>query len=292
LVQKINSLTKIKSLYPEMTQAEQNIADYILHNPEEIYKLKIQDLSEKAHVSLPTVFRFARKLGFNGYKDFKIELIRDIGVSFNIEPEGLEDESIEGITKVVFEKEIGNLHETLANINYSELKKAVDAVINSKRLLFFAVSSSLSLAFDFYINFMRAGFNCFYNSDVYTQKIMSTQCRKSDVAIGISFSGESTEVIDCLKNAKASGARTICVTTFIESSIVRHADIKLFTAPVMSLIQKIDLPSKMSQTAIMDVVYLLVVLKNRERASKYISKSEEELIRNRKHRKSKSIIKE
>jgi DNA-binding MurR/RpiR family transcriptional regulator len=281
----MNLLTKLKSLYPDITPTEQSIADYILSKPEEIYRISIQELARKTHVSLPSVHRFARKLGFNGFKDFKINLIRDIGVSFHISPDGLEDGSIERIAKIIFEKEINTLKETLANISYAELEKAVEAITGSRRLLFFAVSSSLSVAFDFYLKFMRAGLNCFYNSDIYTQKIISTQCRKSDVAIGISFSGESPEVIDCLKNARGSGAKTICVTTFIESSIVRNADVKLLTAPVMSLYQKIDLPSKMSQTAIMDVIYLLVVLKNKENASKFISKSEEELLRNRRYKK-------
>lgn len=278
---KINSLTKIKSLYPDMTQSERAIADYILRNPEEIYRLTIQDIAQKTGVSLPTVFRFSRRLGFEGYKDFKVELIRDIGVGFHISPEGMEDESIEGITKIVFEKEIKNLQETLANINYSEIKNAVDRIIHSKKLLFFAVSSSLPVAFDFYWKFTLAGFNCFYNSDIYTQKIISIQCKKTDVAFGISFSGESREVVDCLKNAKMNGARTICVTTFIESSITKYSDIKLFTAPVHSLYQKIDLPSKISQMVILDVLYLLVVLQDRERVAKSISKSEEELLRHR-----------
>jgi predicted membrane GTPase involved in stress response len=66
------------------------------------------------------------------------------------------------------------------------------------------------------------------------------------------------------------------------SSITKHADIKLFTAPVRSLYQKVDLPSKISLTAILDVLYLLVLLRNRQKASRVISKSEEELLKSKK----------
>jgi DNA-binding MurR/RpiR family transcriptional regulator len=282
MVQKINLLTRIKSLYPEMASAERRVADYILSRPEEIYTLKIQDLARNTGVSLPSVFRFAKRLGFSGYKDFKVELIRDIGVSFHISPDGMEEESVEGVARVVFEKEVANLRETFANIDYGALRSAVDAVASSKRLLFFAVSSSLPVAFDFSWKFTLAGYTCFSNADTYTQRIVSTQCRRGDVAVGISFSGESVEVVDCMKNARENGARTVCATTFIRSSITRHADITLFTAPVRSLYQKIDLPSKVSLTAILDVVYLLVLLTNREKATKVISKSEEELLKPRK----------
>jgi DNA-binding MurR/RpiR family transcriptional regulator len=274
---RINCLTKIKTYYPEMTDSEKNIADYILNNPEEIYNLKIDYLAEKLKVSLPTVFRFAKKLGYVGFKDFKVELIRDMAVGLSISMEDIEDESIENVTKNIFEKVNSNLKETLSLIDYKDIRKAVNLIANSKRLLFFAVSSSISVAFDSYSKFLRAGFNCLYDSDSYTQRIISTQCRVGDIAIGISFSGESIEVVECLKNARNNSANTICVTTFMKSPITRFSDIKLFTAPVQSYYQKIDLPSKMSQTAILDVLYINTVLEDRKKALKYISKSEEEL---------------
>ncbi len=265
-----------------MTHAEQNIADYILNNSEEMFTITIQGLAQRTMVSLPSVNRFAKRLGFSGFKDFKTELIKDIGVSFHISPDGMDDDSVEGVTKSIFNKQIGNLKETLDNINYTAINKAVDTVGSARCLVFFAVPSSIPLAFDFSWKYSLAGKTCLFNSDIYTQKIFATQCGRGDVAFGISFSGESSEVVDCLRIAGASGATTICITTFIEPSITEHADIKLFTAPVRSLYQKIDLPSKISQTAIMDIIYLLVVMNNKERASKSISKSEKELLRHRK----------
>jgi len=185
--------------------------------------------------------------------------------------------SLENLTQNIFEIVEKNLKETRSLIDYDSLASAIKGIVNAKRLIFFAVSSSLSVAFDSYSKFLRAGFDCLYDSDTYTQRIRSTQCRKGDVVIGISFSGESIEVIECLKNARENGAMAICITTFMKSTITKFADIKLFTAPVQSYYQKIDLPSKMSLTAILDVLYLNAVLHDRKKALKYISKSEEEL---------------
>ncbi len=142
---------------------------------------------------------------------------------------------------------------------------------STRRVFFFAVSSSIPFASDFCWKFSLAGKICPFNSEIYTQKIFATQCSSDDVAVGISFSGEA---VDRLRIAGTSGAITICITTFIKALITKHADIKLFTAPVTSLYQKIDLPSKMSHTAIMDIIYLLVVMNNKERVSKSIGKSE------------------
>ncbi len=284
---KIGCLTKIKSLYPEMTESEKSIADYILNNPEEIYNLKIDFLAKKIKISQPTVFRFAQKLGYRGFKDFKIDLIRDMAIGLNISLEDNAEKSLENLTNNIFKIINSNLKETQTLIDYEELEKAIDKIREAKRIIFFAVSSSISVALDSYSKFLRAGFNCLYEIDSYTQRIISTQCRPGDIVIGISFSGESIEVVECLKNAKENGAVTIGITTFIRSTITRYSDIKLFTAPVQSYYQKIDLPSKISQTAILDILYINAVLYNRKRALKYISRSEEELSKFVKPQKSK-----
>lgn len=156
-------------------------------------------------------------------------------------------------------------------------EKAVNIIISSRRIMFFAVLSSLSVAFDAYSKFLRAGFVSYYVSDSYSQRVYSTQCGNDDVAIGISFSGESPEVVECLKNARENNAKTICVTTFMKSSITRVADISLLTVPVKYQYQKINILSRMSQHALLDALYLNVILKMGKSTVKFISKSEEEL---------------
>ncbi len=274
---RINILTQLKALSLDMTDSENLIASHILDNPEEIYSLKMEELASKLKVSLPTVFRFAKKLGFEGFKDFKVALVRDMAIGINIESENIDDDSIEAITRNVFEKISNNLKETLSIINYDDLSKTVDFIINAKRLVFFAVSYSMPVALDCYSKFLSAGFNCIFDQDTYSQRVISTQCSSKDVAIGISFSGASPEVLDCMRNARQSGAKTICITTFMKSPITEFADISLYTAPVSSGHQRIDMPSKMSYIALLDSIYLNAVLKNRSRALEYISRTEEEL---------------
>ncbi len=280
---KINILTKMKSMLPNFTDSEKLITSFIMENPEKVYNLQINDLAKILNISTPTVFRFAQKLGFKGFKDFKVELIKDIAIEFNISFNQTDSgDDLKNNTVNIFNKVIENLKETSNFIDYNQLKQAVYHLRKAKRIIFFAIGSSLPVAFDSYMNFLRAGYNCFFNIESYSQRIISTQCNQNDVAIGISFSGESIEVVECMKNAKVNGAKTICVTTFMNSSITKFSDIKLFTAPILFEIQKIDIPSKKSQAVLLDSLYLNVILQNRKEAVKYISKSEEELTKFRK----------
>jgi len=273
----INILTQLKTLALDMTESEKLIAEYILNNPEEIFNLKIDDLAKKLSVSLPTVFRFSKKLGFEGFKDFKVALIRDMAIGMNIEVDNIDEDSIESTTKNIFEKICSNLMETLSIIDYDAFSRAVEILTSSRRIIFFAVSYSASAALDAYTKFATAGFNSVYDKESYMQRLISTQCTSKDVAIGISFSGASREVVDCMKNAHDNGAKTICLTSFMKSPITEYSGICIYTAPVHARYQRIDLPSKMSFTAILDALYINSVLKKRESALEYISRTEEEL---------------
>lgn len=278
---RINTLTKIKSLYLDMTNSERQIADFILAKPEEIYRININELADFSKVSLPTVSRFAQRLGFRGFKDFKVALIRDIGVGFYIDTEGLDSDNVEGVTKSVFEKEIGNLKETLANMDYEAVGQTASLIIGAERVILFSVSSSIPTALDFSWKLSLAGLSCWQNADIYSQRIMAKNCRKTDVIIGVSFSGRSREVVECMKSAKENGAKTVCVTTFMDSPITRYSDVKLYSAPVKALYQKIDLSSRIAHMVILDAVYLYILVKDKKRVSKYISKAEEELLTHR-----------
>jgi len=273
----INILTQLKTLALDMTDSERLIAEYILNNPEEIFNLKIEDLAKKLSISLPTVFRFSKKLGFEGFKDFKVALIRDMAIGMNIEVDNIDEDSIESTTKNIFEKICSNLMETLSIIDYDAFSRAVEILTSSRRIIFFAVSYSASAALDAYTKFATAGFNSVYDKESYMQRLISTQCTSKDVAIGISFSGASREVVDCMKNAHDNGAKTICLTSFMKSPITEYSGICIYTAPVHARYQRIDLPSKMSFTAILDALYINSVLKKRESALEYISRTEEEL---------------
>ncbi|MFP4564193.1 MAG: MurR/RpiR family transcriptional regulator [Spirochaetia bacterium] len=278
----INALTKIKSLYPDITQAERRIADFILAKPEEIYRITINEMAGITDVSLPTVYRFAKRLGFKGYKDFKVALIRDIGVGFHFSPDAIRSDGVEAITKSLFDKEIAHLQETAANLDYSAVEAAAKLIVQAERILFFSVSSSISTTMDFAWKLSLAGFTCCHNPDIYYQRILAKNSRESDVAVGVSFSGRTGEVLSCMENAKKNGTKTICLTSFMDAPITGYSDVKLISAPVEAEYQKIDLPSKISHTVILDAVYLYILLKEDKRAAENISKAEHELLMYRK----------
>ena len=67
---------KIKEIYSELRKSEKKVADYILANKIKIEKMGLEEIAENSKVSTPTVIRFTKALGYEGFKDFKTELLK------------------------------------------------------------------------------------------------------------------------------------------------------------------------------------------------------------------------
>jgi len=67
-------LQRISSKLTQLRKSERKVADYVLNHLEEVIHLRIIDLARLAQVSEPTVIRFCRAVGCNGFQDFKMTL--------------------------------------------------------------------------------------------------------------------------------------------------------------------------------------------------------------------------
>ena len=72
---------------------------------------------------------------------------------------------------------------------------------------------------------LRMGFNVHCISDSHMMIINSSIASKDDLVIGISISGETSEVVNALRISKKNGAKVVSITSFENSSITKYSDI-------------------------------------------------------------------
>ena len=65
-------IDKMKIL-DHLTIQEKYLVDYIINNQEDILKKNINELAKLSYTSSATISRLCKKLGFNGYKEFKYQ---------------------------------------------------------------------------------------------------------------------------------------------------------------------------------------------------------------------------
>jgi len=57
------------------TASEESVVSFLLDNPDKVSGLNVRDLADLTYTSKTTVLRICRKLGFEGWKDFKMAFV-------------------------------------------------------------------------------------------------------------------------------------------------------------------------------------------------------------------------
>ena len=251
---------KIRFLQNEMGPGEKKIADFLLQNTQYVISASISDFAEKCGCGDATVVRFARRLGFDGYQSLKIGIASEISSASAISEEITEKDNCFDI----FKKRINDISVALQNtetvLDEKQLEATAQAIMNSKRIIVFGLGNSAAIAQDAAHKFLRLGFNAQACCDNHMQAIIATHLDRNSVAIGISHSGSSKDIVDALQLSKIGGATTICITNYGNSPIVKACDYKLFTRAKETQHSILAMSSRIAQLTILDSIYTYIVV--------------------------------
>ena len=267
-------LLHIKGLYPSLRPSERRVADEILENPKEVVYLSITSLGKRVGVSDATVVKFCKRLGYKGFQDLKIRLAASVAVTPKpIYGEINRGDDIPAIKEKIFRINIQALEDTIRTLDSQELQKAVTALVNAPRIHFYGVGASGIVAEDAQQKFMRIGLTAVAFIDSHVQRTMAALLGKDDVAMGISYSGQTWEIVEALRVAVETGATTICLTNFPESQVTRYADLQLFTSSSETILRSGAISSRIAQLSTIDSLFIGVALEMYDRANSSIEKT-------------------
>ena len=267
----------IKLLYSEMGKAEKQIADWILNNPGQIISLSIVELAEQCGCSEATIVRFSKRLGLSGYQELKISLASESGtstVNANITSSDSAYEMFEKVSNDIY----FSLELTKKSLDPKSMSVAANKICSANKIVVFGLGNSASIATDASHKFLRAGLNCVAYSDNHMQVIAASHLEKGDVAIAISHSGSSKDIVDALKIAKEHGATTITVSNKGKSPILKFSDVVLATSASETQYNILALNSRIAQLAIIDALYFFVVYNLSNKALESIKETEHSLL--------------
>jgi DNA-binding MurR/RpiR family transcriptional regulator len=224
------------------------------------------------------VVRFCQALGYKGYYELKIALARELIISpQQIYEEISLNDTVTTIKNKVFQSNILALQDTIKILNDRELERAVEVIANTKMVVFYGMATSAAVALDSAHKFLRINIRSVSYSDTHMQVISAALLGKGDVAIGISHSGSSKDVVDALRIARQNGATTICITHHTKSPITKVADIKLYTAARETALRSDAMTSRIAQLSILDVLYVSVALRRHDESLRSIEQTDEAL---------------
>jgi len=216
-------LTRINQVRSEFSKSERRIVDLLLKDTHAFARLNVKDVAGKAAVSEPTVVRFCRRLGYEGFKDLKIQIVQDLAyrqaAQENIDSRGQapaarpEAGSTQEAADTVYRAAATVLERAHASIDWHSVDAAAKAIATARRVVIYGVGgSSAVLAAETHNRLFRLDISSVPHAESYTQRMSAATLSARDVAIFISSTGRPQTLIDTLELAKHFGAICIGIT--------------------------------------------------------------------------------
>jgi DNA-binding MurR/RpiR family transcriptional regulator len=158
------------------------------------------------------------------------------------------------------------VEETAEQLDPAVCEQVVDAINGAGRVDIYGAAASGFVASDFQQKLHRIGRTAFAWPDVHLALTSAALLGKGDVAIGISHSGTTSDVIEVLQQARARGATTVALTNFPRSPITEVADFVLTTAARETTYRSGAMASRLAQLTVVDCLFVGVAARNRTKA--------------------------
>jgi DNA-binding MurR/RpiR family transcriptional regulator len=260
-------LLKIRQALPSLPAQEAKVGDYLLRHPHEAVVLPITELAHRCGVSNTTISRFCRRIGLQGYRQFKIALAQQTGSADNlVYVQVAPEDTLASVASKIFALNTQALHDTQRVLELGVLEQVVAALLRARRVDIYATGGASIAARELHFKCMQLGLNANAFLDSQMQVMSAASLTADDLGFGISHSGLQRHVASALREASAGGAVTVAMTSYPGSPLAQAADLVLATAS-LGIPIAYDSPSvRTAQLALVDVLYEAMLIRSRESA--------------------------
>ncbi|MGW2325495.1 MurR/RpiR family transcriptional regulator [Streptomyces sp. NPDC001700] len=274
---------KVRTLGPSMTRSMQRVAEAVAGDPAGCAALTVTGLAERTGTSEATVVRTSRLLGYPGYRDLRLALAalaaqQAAGRAPAVTADIAVDDPIGDVIAKLAQEEQQCLADTAAGLDPGQVEAAVAAVAAARRIDVYGVGASNLVAQDLAQKLLRIGLIAHAHADPHLAITNATQLHSRDVALAITHSGRTTDVIEPLRVAFERGATTIAITGRPDGEIAQYADLVLTTSTAReSELRPAAMSSRTSQLLVVDCLFIGVAQRTYESAAPALSASYEAL---------------
>lgn len=268
-------IEKIRTSYPDLSQSERLVADYICERLPQVSRMSIRELKQAIGVSEPTVFRFCQAIGFRGFKEFKICLAEQTPTFqdyFTVIPQEGKSE-VQNLVEQLLLSERDAIETTMRQLDYALLERAAQMIVAAKHICLFGVSTSFDVCRDVQRRFNRLGLPAWASNEFHDAVAQLSSFEKSDLLVCISQSGCTREVLDMAKSAVAQGLPVLSLTAFPSSRLAEQSTLVLQTYAPEVTGNRLGLTTRIAQYAMVDALYMAVAHRLGDQVSQIMESS-------------------
>ena len=249
-----NLIRRITENQASLRKSEAKVANYVLANANEVIKMRIVDLASKSEVSEPTVIRFCKAIGFDGFQSFKLQLAQQLGLGSVFTQFAVEDnDTVADLINKVFDTTVGSLITAREEINSEVLEQAITTISNARRVEFYGFGASGSVAADAQHKFFRLQLSSAAYTDPHIQRMSAISLSPEDVVVAISQSGETQALLESVALAREAGANVIGLAPH-NTSLSRVCNLAIYVNMEEDLKSFTPVSSRIAHLVVIDVL--------------------------------------
>lgn len=260
------------NLKEKMSDNEESIADFILGLGEDLKKYSTRNIAEATYTSPATIIRLCKKLGFTGFDDFKMQFLKEIeyldrqygkiDANFPFK----KDDTMMNVAHKISQLYEDTIKDSMSLLHHDSLQKALNLMKYSQSIHIYSFGTTLNLAESFKERMLKIGKNVIISNNMNYQLYEANCIPKGDIAILISYSGETEKIICVAEACKKRGIPIIAISSFGGNTLSKMASCHLTMSTKESMFYNIgDFSTHLSIHFILDILYSTYFLINYEK---------------------------
>jgi RpiR family carbohydrate utilization transcriptional regulator len=254
-------LKRIAALLETLSPAEAKVANVLVSAPAWVLEHALSAVAKRAGVSEPTVIRFCRSLGLDGYAALRLRLAESLasGASLLYRDVAADDSPADLIAKI-FERSAHTLLDVRSQLVPARLETAIALLAKARRIEFYGLGSSGIVAADARHKFFRLGLFAVSYADAHVHGMAATMLGARDVVVAISSTGRTIDLISSVEIAREAGAAVIAIAP-PGSPLTHHASVSLEFSVDEDPDVYSPMTTRLAQLAVIDVLSVGVALR-------------------------------
>ena len=249
------------------TGSDNAIKDYIIANPEAVLECSIKELAAKAFVGVASINRFCKKIGFEGYADFRNNYILELeGVLNNrflqVDKPYNESTTLSEIIysiPLIYSKAIGY---TQALINQHILNRAIEYMKDS-HIILYGNGLNKSLAETFCYKLEGIGHDCSVFDSLHYRSIIARLERKEKMyGIILTHSGRNATMLKVMGFLNKYAIPYVVISGYSTEELQKLTSNIMNIIPVNKTNELSEIQFMISSQYILDILYSALLAKN------------------------------
>lgn len=274
-------LVRLDSIRKNGSGADRKLAEYILSHPDTVPHLTVQALAERTETGYATVCRFFKKLGGDGFREFKKsiaeELIQNRSAFLSPPQFANEDQaptSFEDIGKSICDYSASIVSNCRKFLKSDRIEAVISCFMKADLIHFIGLGTSAVTAQYAHTKFFRLKPGCSFDTDIILSKMKASQLGPGNILFAISSSGRTKSILEIAKIARGNHATVISVCDFVESPLANLSDISICTTVRESnKYIDIDFPLIQGQITLIDILYACMYNRTAQKATENFNKT-------------------